>query len=725
MTEAYREIQSLLVTNQTAEARASALRLVQTNAADGQAWFLLSQAFRLEGNLPEAQKAIERALISQPFHPAFHALRGDMYLDNQQWAEAEQALRQAIAAKADYAPALNSLGILCMEMKRTQEAEDLFAAAHTQQPDNPSYLNNLGACQAALGKDAAALRAFESASQKDPGYEPARFGALRLAMQTGLSDIATRHLQYLLPRHPENPELQYFQGKLHQRQGAFAEALTCLQRAASLAPKNAVIVAALADFVWEQGDTEAARDLFQLAETAQPRLETLTRAKLLLPFVHDSEAQMLESRAVYAAGLAQLSESIDEAPYAAATLDAMQYCNFLLAYHGQDDKPLQAQYGRILQRIAQRTPQRNDSPKRIGKEVRRIGIVCNNLYDCTVGRYFGSWITHEILGRHERYVYNGTPVQDAYTNQLLSRATAFRNTSGLPPTRLAELIREDQVDILIFPELGLNPQLFPLGALRSAPIQIAAWGHPVTTGLPEIDYFLSPQSMEPEDAQSQYTEQLIELPGLGTCYEPPSLPPGMERRALGLPENATLYLVPQSVYKIHPANDAVFRQVLQLDANAMLVFFHASRHKVACTKFRQRLRACLHEAGIDVEKRTVFIEQCDHQTYLAINQCADVMLDSLHWSGGNTSLDALSAGLPIITSPGRFMRGRQSMAMLAMLGVPELIVDDPANLAERAVEVARDPAQRQEYSQRIVAGHDQLFRQTDGLHALAAFLSRL
>ena len=91
--------------------------------------------------------------------------------------------------------------------------------------------------------------------------------------------------------------------------------------------------------------------------------------------------------------------------------------------------------------------------------------------------------------------------------------------------------------------------------------------------------------------------------------------------------------------------------------------------------------------------------------FLQITMACDLMVDCLHWSGGNTTLDALHCGLPVLTCPGRFMRGRQSAAMLRLLGLAdELVVTAPADMAERAVALGGDPALRQQLSARIQAG---------------------
>ena len=123
--------------------------------------------------------------------------------------------------------------------------------------------------------------------------------------------------------------------------------------------------------------------------------------------------------------------------------------------------------------------------------------------------------------------------------------------------------------------------------------------------------------------------------------------------------------------------------------------------------------------------RVRFVEPgVPHGAYLRLNELCDVMLDTVHWSGGNTSLDALASGLPVVTLPGHLMRGRQSLAMLAMLGVEELVTENPAQYVERAVAVGRDRDLRKSLSERIVANRGRLFDRDEPVRALEAFFER-
>jgi CRISPR-associated protein Csy1 len=234
--------------------------------------------------------------------------------------------------------------------------------------------------------------------------------------------------------------------------------------------------------------------------------------------------------------------------------------------------------------------------------------------------------------------------------------------------------------------------------------------------------------MEPADAQSHYREQLVRLPGIGTAYRPPELPefssPQTMREQLELPVDRHLYFYPQSLYKIHPDNDALVADLLVADPEGVLVLFQGRDSNVT-EQFLRRLGGVFNGKGLDVAERTRVLHYRPRADYLRVNAACDVMLDTLHWSGGNTSLDALACGLPLVTLPGRFMRGRQSLGMLQLLDLPELIARDSDDYLRIVLRLVRDRDWRREIVDRIRANRHRLFDDTAPIAAMQDFYRSL
>src|SRR5581483_3596785 len=86
-------------------------------------------------------------------------------------------------------------------------------------------------------------------------------------------------------------------------------------------------------------------------------------------------------------------------------------------------------------------------------------------------------------------------------------------------------VASDAPHVLLFPEIGMDKVSAQLAAMRLAPVQCTSWGHPVTSGFPTIDYFLSSDLMEPPEADAYYSERLVRLPNLSIYYEPVEVVP--------------------------------------------------------------------------------------------------------------------------------------------------------------------------------------------------------
>ena len=160
----------------------------------------------------------------------------------------------------------------------------------------------------------------------------------------------------------------------------------------------------------------------------------------------------------------------------------------------------------------------------------------------------------------------------------------------LPAERWRETILADRPDVLIYPELSMDAMAGWLAAHRLAPVQCVSWGHPETSGLPTMDYFLSSEAMEPPEGQQHYTEQLVRLPRLSIYYEPPEAEPvAIERSEFGLRPGGTVFWCAQSLYKYLPQYDCVFPHIARQLDDVQFVFIKYPYGDHITELFRKRL----------------------------------------------------------------------------------------------------------------------------------------
>ncbi|MBI5121551.1 MAG: O-linked N-acetylglucosamine transferase, SPINDLY family protein [Rhodospirillales bacterium] len=570
------------------------------------------------------------------------------------------------------------------------------------------------------GDVAGAQAAFAAALDRDPKEVPALHGMGRLALMAKQFEYAASLLKQAYALAPEDEALAI----------DFAQALA---GEAVGRPQDAKAQFNLALVFLGLGDIEAARDTFLNAYLADPQhAPSRWMVNRLLPRVYMNPGEIAVWRRRLLSGIAALEASI--LPKTPAEAEAhvpglMTRTNFELAYQGQDDKPIQELYGRLVSRVMAAwlpdlakpiaaMPFAARSDRRI-----RVGFASSYFTSHTIALLFGGWVRHLDRKRFivHGYLTGGTP--DASTRSLAGMCDQFRDLRGkLDDT--ARRIRDDDLDVLIYPDIGMDGRGQALAALRLAPTQAVAMGHPVTTGLPSIDYFLTSGLMEPEGGEAHYSEKLVRLPNLSFAYRPPAYPQTKTRQDFGLPGEGPVYLCCQALQKYLPQFDRVFPAIAARIEKARFVFIqHKTRH-LDNRRFQARLEGVFRSQGLDPSRHLVFLPWQEWTDYLQLNGACDVFLDSIGWSGGNTALEALSRALPIVTLPSNLMRGRHAFAMLKLLGLDDCIASDLENYAAIAVRLGTDAGFNAEVRERIRAGQGRLYDDTAPVRALEDFLEK-
>lgn len=673
------------------------------------------------------------AVACAPRDPLAHFAHAGLQETAGDAAGAIASAQRAVELDPRFVQAQRYLGILLSDSGDLEGAVAVFEQALRLDPAAASAWNNLASAQRMLGRLGEAKDSLARALALRPDYPLAVANLAEVQRDQGEVVQAETTLRAELARRagrpPFRPLLILLAGLLRER-GELDEAAQLYRQAIDLSPQESGGAwFSLAWVLGGRGEVDAARNAYARARAVDPGdLRNLFGKYLTLPMIYGSKKELRAARDRYAAGLDALAAEMPAALRGlseAQAQDGLRWTNFFLAYQGEDDRALQAAYAALATQVAETAAPRWRAelpPRPSGRHKVRVGFASAFFHVGTCGRYFQSWITDLDRDRFEVFAYHLFPGMDEVASAIERRADCFRSFGGnrTRPSIVAPAIRADELDVLVYPELGMDAGSFALAALRLAPRQYAAWGHPVTSGHPTIDAFLSCDTMEPAVGAAHYSERLLRLPGIGTRYQRPQVPSAASRPSFGLPDDRALLLCPQSLWKIHPDNDALFAELLAANRDALLVFF-SGRHPVVTGQFMRRLERALAEHGVARERVRV-LPQVGHEDYLRINLVCDAMLDTLHWSGGNTSLDALACGLPIVTLPGTFMRGRQSAAMLGLLGAHELIARDRADYLAIAARLVADAAWRRELAATIRAAQDQLFDVSTAIDALQQLL---
>lgn len=522
------------------------------------------------------------------------------------------------------------------------------------------------------------------------------------------------------------PDIYWQLSECYRQLNLLDESFSILQEGIKLYPTDGNLHFSLIVSLRRNGRTQEAIESAIAASNAKTSDYTFKLLKhLIVPTIYNHQDEISFYRKRFTQGLGYLIQetslkTVEEKHNALAGISRLT--NFYLSYQAQNDIELQRQYGKLVHEIMAANypnwivPLSMPSFKPNNKI--RIGYVSHYLHSYSGTLWLTGWLRHCEHESFEIYSYYTGNSPDPITQQFQDYSDVFYHI----PYNLAavcEQIIADQLHILVYPEIGMDSQTMQIAGLRLAPVQCAAWGHPVTTGLPTIDYFLSSELMEPENAQEHYSEKLIRLPNIGVSYPKPYIPPVIKTRSdYNLPDDAVIYLCCQAPFKYLPQYDFIFAEIACRVPQAKFVFLRG-------TILQERLKRAFAAVSLKSEDYCVFLTIPERLDYLMINLLSDVYLDTFTWSGGNTTLEAIACNLPIVTSPGEFMRGRHSYSFLKMVGVTDTIAQNEAEYIEIAAKLGRNPAWRQDIAERMKQRHDNLFDDKTCVTGLETFYKQV
>lgn len=358
-------------------------------------------------------------------------------------------------------------------------------------------------------------------------------------------------------------------------------------------------------------------------------------------------------------------------------------------------------------------------------ERRRVGILAGTWRDHVVARLFlDGWTRHLDRGRFELIAIDCGRVRDAFGTAVASRCDGV--IEGARPLRAwLETIARADLDAILLPEIGIDGMTAAIAAHRLAPVQAVAWGHPETTGLDSIDAFLSSEAMEPPEGDRHYAERLVPLPGLGTWVERPAMPrPNAATCDAG--DSATRLWCVQSSHKLHPTHDRLLAAIAAAAPEARLLLADDPR-PAASARLRRRLADAVASAGGDPARSLEFLPWLPTEELRRRLMTARVFLDPPAWSGGHTALEAVAAGVPIVTRPGGVMRQRHAFGILSILDPEgdlrrELVASDEEDFLRRTIRLAAEPRLAASLGTRLRERSHRLFEDPAPIRALEGWL---
>lgn len=533
---------------------------------------------------------------------------------------------------------------------RLEQAQSAGRRLLEQQPEHPGALLLLGEIAWQRGNNREAQNLFRRAVTVNPGDPQANYRLGNVLFATRQTDEAARHYHRALELKADFWQVLVNLGLLRRSEGRFQQAREHFEQALKFRPDLTGAFCYLLDLLLSLGELGAIRRL-------TPEIQATVRKCIT---------------------------SENERDFA-----ALMYLSPLLSVSRQDYDALSQKMDRLLHKPG---PPLLHATAHEGQKI-RIGYVSPDFGDHPI-----SHVMRRVFGQHDRSrfeifaysVSNRTGAADReYTEIIRKTCDSYVDLSMLTIRQAAERIAADNVSILVNLSGYMSPQCLEIFSLRPAPVQVYWLGHGGGLGLTFIDYVIADAVVIPPGDENHYREKVARLPEVYHCTDTPPIPElTASRRDYGLDEKAFVFCAFNNPNKINTEVFDTWMNILRRVPGSQLWLSNPGNEKA----LEQNLRAEAGQRGIEPERLVFATRLPDKSQHFARHRLADLFLDTFAYTAATTALDALWAGLPILTRPGGDFYSRICASFVSNVGLRDMICSSTQEYEDRAVYFAMNRA---------------------------------
>ncbi|MHB8474377.1 MAG: O-linked N-acetylglucosamine transferase, SPINDLY family protein [Gammaproteobacteria bacterium] len=561
---------------------------------------------------------------------------------------------------------------------RFQQAESIYRQVLELEPENVSALHMLGVLMYHMGRPALAIESITRAIQIDPACADAHNHLGNILREQGRVEEAMARYEQALRLAPNNPGVHNNIGIVMQRQGRVEDAVACYRRALEINPDYVTAHNNLGLLLHKQGDLDVAIEHLNRALALQPDY----------PSAHNNLASVFRKQGKVGEALLHYREAIRLEPN---FRDA--YNNLLLALNYVDDcdpgavlaehREFARRYAQPLSPLIKLCRNNRDPDRRL-----KIGYVSGDFKRHSVAHFIEPVLVSYDREQYEVYCYYNHQLSDEVTRRLQSCADHWRMIAGMSDERVAKQVQDDEIDILVDLSGHTRDNRLLTFAMKPAPVQVTWLGYPNTTGLPTMDYRITDSIADPVGmTEHLYTERLVRLPEIFSCYRPPREGYSEVGKLPLLRNGYVTFGSFNNSAKITPNVMALWAQILTKIPNSRLVLRLGGHSNSAISRRITETFASFSIAPARLGLLDTVASMTDHlERYNQI----DIGLDPFPYNGTTTNCEALWMGVPVIALAGRSHVSRVTTSQLSNLGLFELIARTPDEYIEIAVNLATD-----------------------------------
>lgn len=556
-------------------------------------------------------------------------------------------------------------------------ALELYRSVLDQLPDDAEALTGTALSLVHLGRQDEALPLFLLLEKQMPDSDQLQFMLLEAQLQSGFQEQAEERLKSMVIRFPDNVKALIRLGRLYLDREDYQEANRYLTAAIETDPYNVEALSYMGLMMIRFCQYDNAVTALKRAYTKEPEnvlvLNNLGRASKVMG--HHEEALMWYKR------------GLESEP---GNLSIISNYLFLLNYcHGLEPEFIAAEHFRLAPRYIN-----NEAPEPMAvqfspvTEKLRIGYISGDLHTHSVSYFLEPVLQNHDYQQFDVFCYSTGITKDATTRRLESLPCHWREMTAVHPKKLAKQIRQDRIDILVDLTGHTGDNRLSVFAARSAPIQVSWIGYPNTSGLKQMDYYVTDALCDPTGMTDHlYSESLWRLPRTFCCYLPPMEFPVISPAPF-LSNGHITFGSFNNFAKVTRQQIKLWGQILSRVPGSRLYLKSLSLGDVSV---KQDVLAKFAEEGVAPERVILKVVTSTPLEHLQEYAQVDIAFDTFPYHGTTTTCEALWMGTPVITLAGSTHVSRVGVSLLQNVGCAELIAYSPEDYIEKAVALAQAP----------------------------------
>lgn len=625
-------------------------KTIKYNPNYAEAYNNLANALKEKNNVEEAIVYYKKAIDLQPALAIAHYNLGFAYEIKRDYDEALASYKKALKFDPNNYTLYQRLGMIYREKGQSEEAMKWYQKAEMNlkellgaTPNDFSVYMSLGHILCDQEKIGEAVDCYRKALVLEPNSEEAYYSMGDTLHETGQIDEAIECFQKAIDLNPEFSDAYNNLGILLRYKERFNEALECFRKALKYNTKSFRALNNLGNFLSEQGKMNEAESCYRKSLFINPS-QSFVRSNLLLAMHYN--------------------------PRYDAEMIYLEHINFA-NYYAKQFYPTSTFY------VNKKSPDR----------CLKIGYVSPDFK-----RHSVAYFIEPVLAGHKRdcfevFCYSDVERKDEFTLRMQGLADQWRDIAGFSDEKVAELIHDDKIDILVDLAGHTAQNRMLLFARKPAPVQVSWIGYPSTTGVSTIDYKLVDDYTDPEGlTEEYYTETLFRLPNSFLCYMPDENIP----QSTSLATKKEEYITFGSFNNFAKVSDTIlllWKEILKEIPTSHLLI---KAKGLSDERIREDLLRFFKRYDIDTERIEMHPWIPSISEHLALYQQIDIAFDTYPYHGTTTTCEALLMGVPVVTLAGRRHASRVGASILSNVGMPELVADTKSEYKRIAIGLAND-----------------------------------